>query len=196
MPSSDKKLGDNNLAPDRTVDTLTGVLKVTRWIMAVLLLTLIASAIFGSDAALTLGSDPLDPDAEGRTAYLGVAFDENSTRAGVMAASLEAIIFSIFGIYAITQILNILNNVSAGAPFAFDNGTYLRRIGFAGAAAQLGVYALWIACGIIALTTGVSFTGLSIQITPTPWIGVMIAFALSTIFRQGAAMKQEQDLTV
>ena len=183
-------------AADRKISILRGLLVVTRWTLIIAMMFVLAGIVIGTDASITLGADPQDPDAEGRKAYFGVFFDEDTSLGGFRATSLVAFVSGIFGIFAISQILNILGNVSSGHPFVFENGTYLRRIGFAGAVAQLSIYAIWIGAGVIATLTGISFSGMTVQLSPAPWIGVLIAYSLSTIFRQGAEMKQEQDPTV
>ncbi|MHA7873051.1 MAG: hypothetical protein ACX939_11930, partial [Hyphococcus sp.] len=58
-------------APDRTVSSLTGLLRFTRWSLILAAVVISAGIVFGPEATLTLGADPLDPDAEGRTAYFG-----------------------------------------------------------------------------------------------------------------------------
>ena len=183
-------------ASDRSINWLVGILKITRWTLVVMLVIVAVGAVWGPEASLTLGGDPLDPENQGRTAYFGVFYDDETTRAAFLADSMIALGFGVFGIYAITQILKIMGNIVAGAPFARENGSFLRRIGFAGAAAQLFVYGVWIVAGVVAVTTNTQFTGMTVQLSPAPWIGVLIAFSLATIFRQGTELKEEQDLTV
>lgn len=196
MSSPSTIISEKSRKEGRTVSILSSVLQVTRWTLVIAFIGIGIGVVFGPEATLTLGKDPLDAEAQGRTAYFGVFYDETTSRGGFIAASIVAMIYTAFSFFAITQILKILGNVKSGNPFVFDNGTYLRRVGLSGALAQIAVYGVWIATGVLAMTKGISFTGMTVQLSPAPWIGVLIAYSLSTIFRQGAELKQEQDLTV
>lgn len=180
---------------DRAVNILISFLVGTRWVLAVLIVP-VALSIFTDALPLHFGADPLDPEADGVTVHLGVMVEENMTRAAVIAEAIKTVIYYGFAFYFIAQLLGILRNVRAGAPFARDNGARLRRIGYAGAAAQLSVYGVWVVFRLIDAFGAANVEGMVIELNPAPWIGVLSAFALATVFREGTQLKEEQDLTV
>lgn len=181
---------------NRTVSILIGILTWTQWILGFLLFTVPLTVFNAPFFPLSFGADPADPDAKGASISFGVAFDQGLTTAALYAEAIIALIYLALGVYAIGQTLGLLRNVQNGQPFVRDNGYRLRRIGYAGAIAQLSVYGVWLFVGIFSVAGLASFKGISMEFGPTPWIGVLMAFALATVFRDGADLKEEQDLVV
>lgn len=184
-------------ADARIFRVLDQLLRITRWVSVFILVTIplmIGGAPF---LPITFGSDPADLDAVWPTFYIGLVYDrEEMTFAAFVVQALADFIYAALSIFVLTQLIRILDNVRAGRAFVRDNGARLRRIGYASLYSLLGAYAvLFIGQGID--LAGIADTeGLRIQLSPDPWIAVLASFALSTIFLEGAALKEEQELTV
>ncbi len=181
---------------DRAINVLISLLVGTRWVLAVFLVPIVLSIFIPDILPLEFGGDPEDPDARTLTVHVGMTVEDYMSRAAVVAESLKTIIQYAFTFYFISQILGVLYNVNSGEPFARDNGVRLRRVGYAGAAAQISIYALWIVFKFIDAFGMATVKGMSVDFNPAPWIGVLSVFALATVFREGTELKEEQDLTV
>jgi len=180
----------------RSVSMLITLLKYTR---AILILNYLAVPYYlfaGSNWPKYIGSNPEDLDAKWPTLYLGIEVSERMTPSALVIESLFLLISVTFGIYVIAQMLAILTNVQNDNAFARDNGARLRKIGFVGAAAQLSIYFVWLTGAVLQGVGVISAEGVEMGLSTAPWIGVLIAFCLATIFRHGTDLKEEQDLTV
>ncbi len=178
------------------VSTLNALVVATQWTIWFMLVSAPLTAIGAPFLPLRVGPSPSDVDAEGTTFFIGLMFDEGMTRPAVV---LEAIIVMVIGaaaLYGLHHLRHILRNVSSGAAFARENGLRLRKAGYAAAAAQIAVYVIWLISVILEATLGTDFEGRVIILTPMPWVGILGIFVLSTIFLEGAQIKEEQELTV
>ncbi len=112
---------------------------------------------------------------------------------------LEGIVVMVFAsatLFGLHHLKRILRNVAAGRAFVRENGLRLRKVGYVAAAAMVVLYVLWVGSLVLDMTGVVEFEGNTLAITPLPWIGILGIFVLSTIFLEGAEIKEEQDLTV
>lgn len=176
--------------------TLTSLLSISRWVLWYLIVTLPLTALNAPFFPITIGGDFADPDAVWPTMFLSPFLEQSGTRPALYLETLIGMITAGLGLFVIHHFLRILRNVQSGSAFARENGVRLRKIGFAIAGVQLGIYGLWFASLLADMFAGVDFEGLMVALSPAPWIGVFGAFALSTIFLEGSAIKEEQDLTV
>lgn len=181
---------------DRSLAILVKLLVFSKWTM-VFLLVIVPLTILGAPfLPLQFGGDPNDPEAAWPTFYVGAVFDEEATQAALYADGAVLMIYFVLGLYVIRQMLGVLENVKNGDSFARDNGLRLRQMGRAGVIAQLSVYGVWILAGLIALAGLAEVEGMTVVISPAPWVAILLAFALAIVFRDGADLKEEQDLTV
>lgn len=178
---------------DRSVRLLIGLLIGARWALCFMLVAVPLAAARAPFFPLRIGGGE---DEDAMNVHLGAAFDESMSQAAINAHAVAAVIAVVFGIYATGQMLGVMRNVRRGDSFVRDNGERLRRIGYAGIVAQLSVYAVWIAALVIGAAGLAALEGLRIELNIAPWIGILMAFALATVFRDGADLKEEQDLTV
>lgn len=183
-------------ADDKAIGVLMSLLKICQWIFVFLIVTVPLTVIGAPFMPLRFGSDPSDVDAQWPTFYVGAVFNEELTKAALYAEGLVLLIFLALGLFVVRQMLGVLNNVVNGDSFARDNGIRLRRMGYAGAAAQLSVYGVWILTGLVSLAGWADIDGMNVVLSPAPWVVILLAFALATVFRDGAELKEEQDLTV
>lgn len=104
------------------------------------------------------------------------------------------------GLLVIYQLRKILAILVDAAPFTSENGHRMRIIGFAVIAATLLKTALGFLLGIY-LTSMINLPGLELNanIRAEDFAGVFlgaIILILAEVFRQGACLQEDQDLTV
>ena len=92
-------------------------------------------------------------------------------------------------LFVVNRLLEILKTLRFGSPFVMENADRFRKVGYAlligeGAKFVFGFLSLFIDAELDA------------SIEPITWIAIIAVFVLSEVFREGARMKEEQDLTV
>ena len=108
--------------------------------------------------------------------------------AGLFTASLY-----LAGILVIVgRLRRIFATLMAGDPFHPDNVSRLRVIGLALAALELIRYTFWVVS--IWLIPGGS--KVDPTISTTPWFSVLVVFVLAEVFREGARLRREAELTI
>ncbi|MGH7024078.1 MAG: DUF2975 domain-containing protein [Caulobacteraceae bacterium] len=113
---------------------------------------------------------------------------------GPAAAALFLIgdLYLIGGIVVVGRLRAIFATLIAGDPFHPDNARRLRIIGAALAILELGRYAVASVAhvllhGAIRISGGVSLT---------TWFAVLVIFVLAEVFREGARLRGEAELTI
>ncbi|MEQ1929020.1 MAG: DUF2975 domain-containing protein [Parvularculaceae bacterium] len=99
--------------------------------------------------------------------------------------------FVTFGVmlFIINRLLEILRTLRLGSPFVKENADRFRQVGFG--------LLLGEAAKIAFLILGEIFDAdVDLNFEMTTWIAMAAVFVLAEVFRQGAKMKEEQDLTV
>lgn len=99
--------------------------------------------------------------------------------------------FVTFGVllYIVNRLLEILRTLRFGSPFVKENADRFRRVGFALLIGE-GAKLFFVILGKI-FNADVSY-GTELM----TWVGIICVFVLAEVFREGAKMKEEQDLTV
>lgn len=107
---------------------------------------------------------------------------------GLFAASLY-----MAGVLVIVGTLRrIFMTLTAGDPFHPDNVGRLRLIGAILAALELGRYAVWAISTWMLVGVGKAKPSLSL----TAWFSVLVVFVLAEVFREGARLRREAELTI
>lgn len=113
-------------------------------------------------------------------------------RAPVVVAGLCAAAAYTAGVLVIIGALRrIFTTLTAGDPFHPDNVGRLRLIGLMLAALELGRYVVW---GVSAWLPGVREVRPSFSLTA--WFSVLVVFVLAEVFREGARLRREAELTI
>lgn len=86
----------------------------------------------------------------------------------------------------------IFTTLTAGDPFHPDNVARLRLIGLILAALELGRYAFWAVS--MWLLPGVAKDEPPLSLTA--WFSVLVVFVLAEVFREGARLRREAELTI
>lgn len=180
----------------KAVSVLICLLVFTRYAIVFIFITVVGTALRLPFFPLRIGGDPADADARWPTAYVGAAVDPDMTDAALYTQSATEIVLLVGGLFIITQMLNVLRDVSVGHAFVRENGERLRRMGYAGVVVQLSIYVIWVIAEAVDLSGVAEVEGMIMEISPAPWIVILCAFALSTVFNDAATLKEEQELTV
>jgi hypothetical protein len=134
----------------------------------------------------------IDPDIFGLRGVLGAA-SEAVTRRPLMLGETLAAAFYVAGVLVIVNRLRkIFATLTAGDPFDPENVRRLRVIGVMLGALELSRYAAalittWIAPREFHPAGGVSLTA---------WFAVLVVFVLAEVFREGARLRREAELTI
>jgi hypothetical protein len=118
---------------------------------------------------------------------------EVTSRGPVLAGGLLAALIYMAGVLVIVgRLRRIFATLTAGDPFHPDNVRRLRVIGLMLAALELGRYAVWFLSGMFLPMVERDEQGLS----PTAWFSVLVVFVLAEVFREGARLRREAELTI
>ncbi|TAL28662.1 DUF2975 domain-containing protein [Phenylobacterium sp.] len=113
-------------------------------------------------------------------------------RGPVLTAGLAAAALYLAGILVIVGSLRrIFTTLTAGDPFHPDNVARLRLIGLMLAGLELGRYAVW---AVGTLLPGVERNQPTMGLTA--WFSVLVVFVLAEVFREGARLRREAELTI
>jgi hypothetical protein len=118
---------------------------------------------------------------------------EIGARGPFLLGGLAALALYLGGVLVIVERLRkIFSTLTAGDPFHPDNVRRLRVIGLVLAGLELGRYAVW-AIGTWALPGGqIDRPSFSL----TAWFSVLVVFVLAEVFREGARLRREAELTI
>ena len=92
-------------------------------------------------------------------------------------------------LFVVNRLLEILKALRFGSPFVKENADRFRSIGYAllmGEGAKFGF-------GFLSLIFDAE---IDLNMTFLAWLAIITVFVLAEVFREGARMKEEQDLTV
>jgi hypothetical protein len=139
-------------------------------------------------AALLLS---FNPDLLANVQFKGEAA-EMLERGPILTAGLAAAALYLAGILVIVGSLRrIFTTLTAGDPFHPDNVARLRLIGLMLAGLELGRYAFW---AVGTLLPGIQRNEPSVGLTA--WFSVLVVFVLAEVFREGARLRREAELTI
>jgi hypothetical protein len=115
-----------------------------------------------------------------------------TSRGPLVAGALAVAGLSIGGVLVIVDALRrIFVTLTAGDPFHPQNVRRLRLIGLMLGALELGRYAVW---AVAPLIRGVKDVRPNFNLTA--WFSVLVVFVLAEVFREGARLRREAELTI
>jgi uncharacterized membrane protein (DUF373 family) len=128
--------------------------------------------------------------------FSGVSIDGDvgdiASRAPLMAGAIAAYSLSLGGVLIIVHCLRrIFATLTAGDPFHPDNVGRLRLIGLVLAALELGRYAVWAVSRFLP-----AIERMEPNLNLTAWFSVLVVFVLAEVFREGARLRREAELTI
>jgi hypothetical protein len=116
-----------------------------------------------------------------------------SNRGPVIAGGLAAAGLYMGGVLAIVAGLRrIFVTLTAGDPFDPENVRRLRAVGLILAGLELGRYAFW----LFSAWTLPGGGGARPPLSLTAWFSVLVVFVLAEVFREGARLRREAELTI
>ncbi len=144
---------------------------------------------FGALVLVALMALILPPDLE-----LWRRVHTEGARGPMLAAGLAAYALYVgVVLFIVERVRRIFATLTAGDPFHPANVTRLRAIGFSLAALEVINYATSLAAAWVfpahAHTTRFPFN-------PTAWFAVLVVFVLAEVFREGARLRGEAELTI
>ena len=146
-------------------------------------------ATFGLLALVALLALILPPDLE-----IWRQADTEGARGPMLAAGLAAYaVYVGVVLFIVERVRRIFSTLTVGDPFHPANVARLRAIGFSLAALELINYAT-------NLVAGWAFPAHVRQVrfpfNPTAWFAVLVVFVLAEVFREGARLRGEAELTI
>ncbi len=142
---------------------------VTIALMVLPLAPMIANMFAGSDAIIFDGDGLVDAEDFIKVASAFVTF-------AVM-------------LFVVNRLLEILKTLRFGSPFVKENADRFRGLGYALLMGEGAKFAF----GFLSL---IYDADVNINTSFITWLAIIAVFVLSEVFREGAQMKEEQDLTV
>ena len=113
-------------------------------------------------------------------------------RGPLMTGMLLAYALSLGGVLVIVHSLRrIFATLTAGDPFHPDNVNRLRLIGLMLAGLEIGRYAVWVLSRLLPQVDRVEP-----NFNLTAWFSVLVVFVLAEVFREGARLRREAELTI
>jgi len=95
------------------------------------------------------------------------------------------------------RLRRLFDGFSSGEPFRRENAQHLRAIWIAMLAMEVARYLLMALTGVlIAVFEPNVDANLNISVNLTTWASILILIVLAEVFREGARLKEEQELTI
>ncbi len=119
---------------------------------------------------------------------------QSGARGPMLAAGLLA--FALYVgvvLFIVARLRRIFSTLTAGDPFQPENVHRLRAIGFALAALEVINY---VANLVSAWMFRDQFKSVHFPFNPTAWFAVLVVFVLAEVFREGARLRGESELTI
>jgi hypothetical protein len=103
------------------------------------------------------------------------------------------------GLIVVRRLKALFASFSSGDPFNRENAGHLRVIWIALAGIELGRYAVSVAASLLVMAFGQP-AGAEIKVglkfDLMPWFTIAVLFVLAEVFREGARLKEDQELTI
>ena len=141
---------------------------------------------------LTLGVLIFDfnPGLLSKSVHLNL--DPKDTPAMVVMALAAFTAYTVAVLIIVERLRRIFSTLTAGDPFHPENVRRLRVIGLMLILLEVGRYPLGVAKAVLAPGAD----GASFSPNPTAWFAVLVVFVLAEVFREGARLRREAELTI
>ncbi len=97
----------------------------------------------------------------------------------------------------VSRLKRLFDNFTSGAPFSRDNADHLRAIWVAMLVIEIARVVLLILASVLITTFAPDLHGrMSLTIDISTWGSILILIVLAEVFREGARLKEEQELTI
>ena len=178
------------LGPGSVSSFLKVILDVVRWAL-VISMGAVALAIL---AVLLLS---FNPELLGGQLQLGELHLKGQWLGPIAAATLMATeLYMVGALVIVGRLRRIFQTLIVGDPFHPDNVRRLRVIGIALALLEIGRFAFAAVARVIAHDLGVARPHFSAHVNLTAWFSVLVIVVLAEVFREGARLRGEAELTI
>jgi hypothetical protein len=133
-----------------------------------------------------------NPDLMAKVSFKPDGVDLAASRGPVLAGGLLAAALYMAGLLVIVGSLRrIFMTLTIGDPFHPDNVTRLRWVGVMLASLEVLRYVVWVLGAHMPWVKKVNA-----DFNPTAWFSVLVVFVLAEVFREGARLRREAELTI
>lgn len=151
-------------------------------------LGLMAVLVGGPFLPPRLPLEQLNIEVNGRT------FDDVQALLPVLAAGLAFVLLYLAGLFLIVgRMRRIFGTLILGDPFHPDN---VRRLRFIGAVLAALLVLGSLGPMLVAMVGPELGEDIGFSFNPTSWFAVLVVFVLAEVFREGARLRQEAELTI
>lgn len=116
----------------------------------------------------------------------------------VVPAFLVGVVVLGGGLIIVWRLRKLFGSFTSGEPFRRENAKHLRVIWMTMAGMELARYALFALTGLLFVTRWPD--SLRAEFNPnidlTNWMSILVLIVLAEVFREGARLKEEQELTI
>jgi hypothetical protein len=116
-----------------------------------------------------------------------------------LPALVAAAVMVAGGLLIVKQLRTLFANFTSGEPFRQENAHCLRVIWVTLLVVELSRMFLGVATGAVIAAVGLPADNtlrVDVRIAVSTWVAIVILIVLAEVFREGARMKAEQDLTI
>jgi hypothetical protein len=155
---------------------------------------IIGAASYAAFWAL-VGAGVFDPsEFEGELSVL-IGLDGSLSWHLVTAAVLAGFVAIIGGLVIVGRLKSLYASFRSAQYFKKENATHLRVIWITMIAVEVSRYAIQAGAGLVFTAVGAA-PKLSVNINLMSWTAILVLIAVSEVFREGARLREEQELTI
>jgi hypothetical protein len=176
---------------------------VVLWICAILLgvAALGYGAFLVASATGAIGPDVLSGDNHLRVNGEDVQFGDIAGMSWpiLVPAFLIGTVAVVGSLMIVWRLQRLFDSFSSGEPFRKENAHHLRAIWITMLGIELARYALLAITGGLLAATNTSLgedAEFGVRIDFSTWMSILILIVLAEVFREGARLKEEQELTI
>lgn len=141
---------------------------------------------------VTLGAVVFDVDPSLFTLQVSGKTEPSLTPPVITAGAAAFSAYTMVVLVIVDRLRRIFSTLTAGDPFHPENVRRLRVIGAMLAALELGRYPVAAVTALVAPHQD----RVSLSPSPTAWFAVLVVFVLAEVFREGARLRREAELTI
>ena len=187
------------------------VLTIAWWLLWAIGAALIAAALAYGGVNILIAQGMIDPEVlTGGAGHIrvnngGGTFDLDYDEPGgatwpvVVPALLAGLVAVAGGLVIVDRLRKLFESFTSSEPFRKENADHLRAIWIALLIIELARYALLALTGVLLAAFGApdgQEANFDVRINLSTWVAILILIVLAEVFREGARLREEQDLTI
>ena len=169
--------------------SVSSFLKIILDVVHIALSIAVICTLLASLGALAIN---VSPWLASKVTILGVS-DQAIVRRVIFAYLLMVAVYIGAIMVIVSRLRRIFATLTAGDPFDPENVSRLRTIGLMLAALEIGRYPVAVGAAFIAPTEMIHA---NMGVNLTAWFAVLVVFVLAEVFREGARLRREAELTI